>query len=403
MIRLRLLVPALVLAAGIARAQPAPPLAQIHDDKQLADAVAAIAPEPRVQALLVEGVHQLQAQAYDQALANFLEAYSKLPSPQILLNIAAVLRDMGRLADAANTYQRYLDDPANTASRADVEDLLAKLDHQLALLAIHVTPRGAEVSIDGGPYVTVGNELVARVRPGIHLVRVRMASATTELTVNGFEGETKDVAAAVAGSPNPSASLPDRVDSWLVTGTQYGADDASSRARRVRTGYNGPELAPIVPRIESDGGAVAVRYAGDHPITSGVMALARIDGAGRGFAGGLGIAYALYDRVELDGAGLYSQFWGAYLGASYRFRTGKLRPYAGGGLPIFFFTDDQMRSTVAVGARVAVGLEVVVTPHISVAADAGYEHFFDISDVTVGHEKLDADLFVPTVGLIGRM
>ena len=414
MIRFRPLAPALVLAAGIAHAQPGEPvLAQLHDDKQLADALAAITQDPGIrvddpslrplaQALLTEGVHQLQAQAYDQALANFLEAYSKLPSPKILLHVASMLRDMGRLADAANTYQRYLADPSATSDRAEIQDALARLDHQLTLLAIHVTPRGAEVSVDGGPYVVVGGTLVTRLRPGIHLVRVRKDDASAELTVNGFEGETKDVAAAVAGTAS-TANLPDRVDGWLVTGTQYAADDTAGRARRVRTGYAGPELAPIVPRIESDGGAVAARYNGDHHITSGVIALARIDGDGRGFAGGFGIAYALHDRVELDLAGLYSQFWGAYVGAHYRFRTGKLRPYAGGGLPIFFFTDDAMHSTVAVGARVAVGLEVVVTGHISVAADAGYEHFFDVSDVTIGHQKLDADLFVPTVGLIGRM
>ena len=64
------------------------------------------------QALMVEGVKRLQAKSYDQALANFLEAYAKFPSPKILLNIGSTLRDMGRSADAANTYQRYLSDPA---------------------------------------------------------------------------------------------------------------------------------------------------------------------------------------------------------------------------------------------------------------------------------------------------
>src|SRR6476469_9974370 len=118
----------IVLASASARAQAddAPPLAQIRDEKQLAQALATITSDPAIKvddpkarplaaALMSEGVKQLQAQAYDQALANFLEAYAKFPSPKILLNIASTLRDMGRPSDAANTYQRYLSDPASGA------------------------------------------------------------------------------------------------------------------------------------------------------------------------------------------------------------------------------------------------------------------------------------------------
>src|SRR5262249_7677027 len=111
----------LVLASSLARAQPVtspdavPPLAQIRDEKQLAETLATITQDPAIRvddaknrplaaALMTEGVRQLRAQAYEQALANFLEAYNKFPSPKILLNIASTLRDMGRFADAANSY-----------------------------------------------------------------------------------------------------------------------------------------------------------------------------------------------------------------------------------------------------------------------------------------------------------
>ena len=122
-----------VLAARIAYAddpptEPTTPLAQIRDSKELTEALTQITQDPAVQVddpqkrtlaqgLMVEGVKQLQAKAYDQALANFLEAYNAFPSPKILLNIGSTLRDMGRLADAANTYQRYLTDPATGSER----------------------------------------------------------------------------------------------------------------------------------------------------------------------------------------------------------------------------------------------------------------------------------------------
>src|SRR6476660_410551 len=131
---------AVVLAAAAAHAQPVTtpetaPLATIQDEKQLAQTLAAITQDPaiqvdakarpRAQALMAEGVRQLKAQSYDQALANFLEAYNTFPSPKILLNVASTLRDMGRTADAANTYQRYLTDPATGPERvAEVKELL---------------------------------------------------------------------------------------------------------------------------------------------------------------------------------------------------------------------------------------------------------------------------------------
>src|SRR5438034_5456842 len=103
----------IVLASAPARADdPAPasdaPLATIRDEKQLAQTLASITQDPAVKvddpkarplaaALMAEGVKQLQAQSYDQALANFLEAYTKFPSPKILLDIASTLAEMGRL------------------------------------------------------------------------------------------------------------------------------------------------------------------------------------------------------------------------------------------------------------------------------------------------------------------
>ena len=460
------LVLGLVLAAPSVRAQPVtspedlPQLAKIRDDKQLAEALSEIAQDPAIrvedpkarplaQALMSEGVRELQVQAYDQALANFLEAYNKLPSPKILLNIASTLRDMGRLADAANTYQRYLADPTTGPERvAEVKDVLGQLDQQLTILTIRVFPRGSEVSIDGGPFVAVGSSLLTRVRPGLHLVRVKKGEATTEITVNGFEGESKDVAAAVkeevpvetaagtgtgtvaaagtataagtgtgTGSGSGSGSgkgsgktveglpiettIPDHVDGWLITGTQYGS--GGGRERRVRTGYAGPELAAIVPQYETtDGGQVIVHYPGEH-ISSGVVGVMRVDGKGRGVAGGLGIAYTPEDHVELELAGLRSDFWGAYLGVRYRFLTGPLRPYAAAGMPLFFFDDDKQESKVAIGVRGAGGVELVINGHFSVEGDLGIEYFFNVSGVTYMQHTLDDLVFVPTLGVIGRM
>src|SRR6188472_1581404 len=72
-------------------------------------------------ALVQTGVRLLDAKDYLGALATFKEAYSRYPSAKILLNIGTTLRLLGRDAEAANTYQRYLESKdADTARSIEV-------------------------------------------------------------------------------------------------------------------------------------------------------------------------------------------------------------------------------------------------------------------------------------------
>jgi len=372
-------------------------------------------------ALMTEGVKQLQAQSYDQALANFLEAYSKFPSPKILLNIASTLAEMGRLADAANTYQRYLTDPATGPERiAEVKQVLVDLDTKLTLLTVRVQPKGSEVSIDAGPFVAVGSALVTRVRPGIHLVRVRNRLASGETTLNGFEGEAKDlIVAAIApvsqgNDPTPPVEPPpppppvaEEVNGWLVDGRRYATDDATGNERHVRATFSGPEVKAVIPSLsfETDDPDIVVQpVVSERRITSGVAGLLRIDGKGRGVAGGLGFALAPTDSIELELDALKSNIWGAYAGIRMRFLTGWVRPYVGGGIPMFFFENEQnMQNTAVFGVRGAAGGELRINGHLSVQADVGFEHFFGVEDKLLGGKRPEANVFVPTVGVIGRL
>ncbi|HUS30541.1 MAG TPA: hypothetical protein VMZ53_18655 [Kofleriaceae bacterium] len=417
--RWRLLAASIVLASVPARADNV-------DDK-----LAAITNDPAVKvddpksrelaaALMTEGVKQLQAQAYDQALANFLEAYAKFPSPKILLNIASTLAEMGRVADAANTYQRYLSDPATGPERiAEVKQVLVDLDAKLTLLTVRVQPKGSEVSIDAGPFVAVGSALVTRVRPGIHLVRVRNRLATGEVTVNGFEGEAKDIALSAIATvsqgdtttptepPPPPPPAAEQVNGWLVDGTRYGTADATSNERHVRATFSGPEVKAVVPALalETEDQEFAVQpVVVERRISSGVAALLRIDGKRRGVAGGVGFALAPSDAIEVELDGLKSSIWGLYAGVRLRFLTGWVRPYVGGGVPVFFFENEQdMQNTAVFGVRGAAGAEGRINGHLSVQFDFGFEHFFNVEDKLLAGKRPEADVFVPTVGVIGRL
>ena len=91
----------------------------------------------KAQALVTEGIGLLQNLDYQGALDHFLAAYELFRTPKILLNIGSTLRDMGRLADAANTYQLYIEDPETNADRiAEVKRLLNDLDNQLVVLVL---------------------------------------------------------------------------------------------------------------------------------------------------------------------------------------------------------------------------------------------------------------------------
>ena len=411
---------AFLAVARVAAADPEAPLAALRDDKAVAETLATITSDPAIRvpdpkaraaatALMAEGVKQVRARSYEQGLANFLDAYAAFPSPRILMNIASTLYDMRRYADAANTYQRYLFDPIAQKERlAEVKTILTRLDDSLTILTIRVYPENAQLSIDSGPFITVAHSLQTRVRPGTHTVRIRKEAAANEVTLNGFEGENKEVIAALPGAATDGPPLdPAQLQfEWLESGRSYSVpyDGGAPLRRQVVTSYGaGPILASRMPPMdETDIAILTARPPPDEEISSGALALMRIDGKGRGVAAGLGIAIAR-ERFEGELLALRSQETGAYLGGRYRFLTGQFRPYVAVGVPIFVFDAvdfDATASTthVAIGLRGAAGLEIVVNGHISVQADLGYEHFWRVSMT-----NFEADILVPTVGVIGRL
>jgi hypothetical protein len=273
------------------------------------------------------------------------------------------------------------------------------------------------------------------VRPGIHLVRIRRGERAHEQTINGFEGELKAVVAALpepttpAGSPptaTPPTSAPlptvrtpeheepqhdqpaDQVFGWLDTGTQYGTDDATSRKRQVRTGYGGPVVRAYVPELPRDEDPPFFEQprVRERQIHSGLLGLMRVDGKGRGLAGGLGLALAPADRLELELAVLRSNQWGGYVGARARFFTGWVRPYLAGGVPAFLYDDENegMQTKLAVAVRGAAGIELRINEHLSIKGDVGLEYFFLVDDeAIVDGKRPERTLLVPTLGMIGRL
>lgn len=408
---LALLAPA-IARAGDAAPAPAPAPAASPEDAAKKDA----------QQLVTDGVALLTAKKYDEALDKFLAAYERFPSPKILLNVGSTLRDMGRLADAANTYERYLEDPSTGAERVgEVKQLLVDLDKKVALLAVQVTPPGADVSIDGGPWTTIGASLSTRVSPGPHLLRARKAGLEdAEVPVNGFEGQRKDVqvtlklqvAAEVStgttsidarptahAQPDGKPATPtgQNTSGWMITGPHAGRAHAHQGHSGNGDVQGEVHVATVGPALDHYDDHVVASAAPAEPSRFEASLQSRIDGKLRGAALAIGADYDPSPDLQAEVALLLSKdldgvIPGVYGGVRLHFLDGRVRPLVGGGVPIFW-----SGGTARIGVRAGAGAEVLINEHLSVLADLGLEHFFN------PQSRYEATVFVPIVGVHGRM
>jgi tetratricopeptide (TPR) repeat protein len=117
-------------------------------------AFAADSPKQRAAKLLDEGVAQFEDGRAGEAYASFQAAYRLYPSAKILLNMGQALKAMGRNAEAAQAYERFLvemsaqpevGDRRVSLARAGMAEVLPRIGR----LRLEVQPPDALVSIDG--------------------------------------------------------------------------------------------------------------------------------------------------------------------------------------------------------------------------------------------------------------
>jgi tetratricopeptide (TPR) repeat protein len=375
------------------------------------------------QGLVTEGVALVEKRELQLGLDRFVAAYELYPTPKLLLNMASALREMNRPADAADMYQAFIEAPdTNAEFVGEAKAILNQLDQQLYVLMVRVNPRGADVQLDGGPWIAVGEKrMMVRLRPGLHMVRARRPGyAIEELTVNAFEGETTDLELVLDPEPVPTATP-------STTIVMQPASEPETRA--IRAGGASKDGQTIIPMLatgaraerggalyrstavirDDDDAIVAVVSPGDGGPGNefGVTAQLRIDGGGGGAAVAAGFSFApgSLPSLELDLTGMVSKpvppsgiemeaerIYGVFLGARYRLFTGTFRPTLGAGVPTFY-SDGELR----IGARASAGLEIVINGHLAIGGELGYEHFFNTQP------GYDADVFVPLVQLTARL
>jgi hypothetical protein len=359
MIRRNLIAAASVLVAQVAFAQPKPG-----------------ADKTDAKALMQSGVKLLEAKDYLGALAVFKDAYARFPSSKILINIGTTQKLLGRNADAANTYQRYLEaKDADPARRGEITQILVDIDKSVGELEISSTPPDAEIQVNDDEWGPAAATRQWRVQPGQFSVRARR---------DGFQGETKSAQI----SPGDKAAI-------VFQLTELKKDPATTTTT-VATRPTGDDHVDTGVRTQAEA---------EQPRSMvGALVSAHVDVVHGGSAFLLGATADVVDRLSVQGAfmlgpGLVASDdttiprakFGGYLGATYTFMDGAFHPIASVAMPVW--ASNGARFSV----RASGGFEYVANRHFSLLLELGIE------EVLNPETDIRKALFVPALGATGRL
>lgn len=286
------------------------------------------AEKERARALFDEGNALIDTGKYVDALDKFRAAYSLWPNAKILLNIGTTLRALGRNAEAADAYDKYVSAADVDPKRRDeAKSILESLDKAIGKLRIE--PRGRlRILVDGKLIGDTDAPLTIRVEPGVHILVGEGASAITQ-SIAVAAGETRTVELKILAPTPPSEKVP-----------------------------------PPPPRVVD-----SKPHEPDEPKRFGITARADVDTTFRGAIGAIGVSYRL-DRVEVSGNALVGARRGAEPMALIFIFDRVVRPVILAAAPMFFV--DGLR----VGARGGVGVHIDATASTTLFAHATAAHFF---------------------------
>jgi hypothetical protein len=111
-------------------------------------------PKDAAQRLLEEGFRLLDEGDMTSALVRFRGAYAAFPRANLLLNIASTLRQVGKNAESAAVYRRYLGEAGTSVARREqVERILLEIALVVGKVRVEVGAASVTLLIDGQPVV----------------------------------------------------------------------------------------------------------------------------------------------------------------------------------------------------------------------------------------------------------
>jgi hypothetical protein len=348
--------------------------------------------EKEARALFKEGNKALDDGNYPDALDMFKGAYARWPNPKILLNMGTALRALGRYAEAADTYEKYLaDSSADPKKRPEVQKLLDDMSSKVGKIHIEVNEPGARVLVDGKVVGQSPQTVTMRVDAGTHaVVAEKEGFALAAATISVGAGEERVVQLRLV-QPN---GKPGGGDTPIGDGVGDMTDDKGDVV--ARTDVDGDDTV-VDDDDQGTGGPTLVGHA--EPMRSKLAAVVRGDMDVAHMPGGAGLVGASYaiGRIEPT-AGLMraGENMGLYLGANYYFSAGKFRPFGAVGLPMVF----------ADGAKIAVhfgaGAEYDIMPRVGLFLIVGAQYFTNAAE-DINGAPVAKFLFTPSAGLHVRL
>jgi hypothetical protein len=302
----------------------------------------AAADEAQAKKLFVSATNKYDKRDFEGALAEYQRAYEAFPRAKILLNIGATYLKLGRKADAANHFARYVGDGRAEKKRVrKIRAELARLDKQVGRLRLDVRVAGGEVQVDG---VAVGDSPlshVMRVEPGSHTVYVTVAQ-------DGWE-KTEPVTVAAA-------------ETLAVVLVRDAAGNVTSTSAPP-TGDDPRAEPTLTQAVEADSA----------PGRLGIYVRTDVDAKGRGAVVAPGLSLEMTDHIEAFAGALAGGNFGGEIGARVGFGSYSIRPVLTVAAPLFF--DDGARP----GARGAVGASWSMG-RFEASVDVGAAHAFSVPD-----------------------
>ncbi len=152
----------------------------------------------RARALAIEAADALDEKRYAEALEQATRAEELYHAPVHTFTIAAALEGLGRLAEAATTYEKLVAEPLPATAPAAFRDAQAEGQRRLNALLARVpsilvrvadAPPGAVAKIDGAPF-DLAAAVAKRLDPGEHHVTV---------TAEGYEPFERSVTLPAKG------------------------------------------------------------------------------------------------------------------------------------------------------------------------------------------------------------
>jgi hypothetical protein len=353
--------------------------------------------EREARALFKEANRLLREKDYVAALDMYRAAYGRWPNPKILLNIGTTLRNLGRDAEAADAYERYLvDGKPDAKRRTEVQAILKEITARLGKLRIEVNEPGARVLVDGKVVGESPQAITKRVEPGTHtVVAEKQGYPAAAATVQIAAGQERVVELRLV-QPGPPSPTP--TPTPTPGPPPKAAPDATPEEPPTPPT---PAPPPAGPEGPAAGGPVSGTVAKVAPPRAGsggrfgAFARADVDGKFRGAAGTVGASYGVLSFLDVWVAGIIGPKSGLALGGTAYLLKGRFRPLGTVAVPLLFA--DGARP----GVHVGVGAEYAFHRNLAAFLLVGLQ-FYPTAQTTdtVKYEKL---VFVPSLGLQARL